>query len=135
MRIRLLQSLVKPCLLYGVESWTMTPEILAKIIAAERALTRWCLRMSRHTSGTENAEESLAAWIKWKTDSAREIARLMEKTKNDEVAHIGITATLAVGRAHGQKTRLNEPHGGNLLRHTQQTWPTPSAVVGHAKRI
>ena len=80
-RIRLLQSLVKPCLLYGVESWTMTPDILAKIVAAERALTRWCLRMTRHTSGTEGVEENLASWIKWKTDSAREIARLMEKTK------------------------------------------------------
>ena len=35
--------------------------------------------MTTQTSGT--AEESLAAWIQWKIDTAREIARLTEKTK------------------------------------------------------
>ena len=77
MRLKLLQSLVKPCLLYGVETWKLTPDLTAKIISAERALTRWCLRVSIRTSG--RAEESLAAWIQWKIDSAREIARLTEK--------------------------------------------------------
>ena len=37
-RIRLLQSLVKPCLLYGAETWKITPDLMAKIIAAERIL-------------------------------------------------------------------------------------------------
>ena len=79
MRLKLLQSLVKPCLLYGVETWKLTPDLIAKIIAAERALTRWCPRMSIRIGGS--VDESLAAWIQWKIDSAREIARLMEKTK------------------------------------------------------
>ena len=73
--------LVKTCLLYGVEPWKLTPGLIAKIISAERALTRWCLRMSKQTSGVDTAEVSLAAWIQWKKDTAREIARLTEKTK------------------------------------------------------
>ena len=81
MWLKLLQSQVKPCLLYGVETWKLTADLIAKIISAERALTRWCLRMSKQTSGVGTAEESLAAWIQWKKDTAREIARLMEKPR------------------------------------------------------
>ena len=81
MRFELLQALVKPCLLYGVQTWRLTPEILAKIISAERSLTRWCLRMNKQTNGTGTAEENLETWVKWKGDTAREIARLTEKTK------------------------------------------------------
>ena len=39
-RIRLLQALVKPSLLYGAETWKLTPALLAKIIGAERAFSR-----------------------------------------------------------------------------------------------
>jgi hypothetical protein len=56
-RIKLLQGLVKPSLLYGSETWKLTPAILAKIIGAERSFSRWCLRMTnrktrRRTTGT-----------------------------------------------------------------------------------
>ena len=71
MRFKLLQALVKPCLLYGVQTWRLTPELIAKIISAERSLTRWCLRMNKQTSGTGTAEENLETWVKWKGDTAR----------------------------------------------------------------
>ena len=99
MRLKLLQSLVKPCLLYGVETWKLTPDLIAKIISAERALTRWCLRMSIRTSGS--AEESLAAWIQWKIDSAREIARLMEKPRPPDGIYQRCAST-----GNGQAMRL-----------------------------
>ena len=51
------------------------------------------------------------------------------ENQSDEMAHIGTTVTLAVGRAHSQKTRLDKPQGGNILRHTQQTGQTTPAVV------
>ena len=76
-RVKLLQALVKPCLLYGVETWKVTPDLISKIITAERALTRWCLRMSIRSN--EEGDETLEAWIRWKVESAREIARIMEK--------------------------------------------------------
>ena len=81
MRLKLLQALVKPCLLYGVQTWKLTPELVAKIIAAERSLTRWCLRMTKQASTAETQEENLETWIQWKADTAREIARLTEKNK------------------------------------------------------
>ena len=81
MRLKLLQALVKPCLLYGVQTWRLTPELIATIISAERSLTRWCLRMSKQANATGTAEENLETWIQWKGDTAREIARLTEKTK------------------------------------------------------
>ena len=79
MRLKLLQALVKPCLLYGVQTWRLTPELIAKIISAERSLRRWCLRMNKQANATGTAEENLETWIQWKGDTAREIARLTEK--------------------------------------------------------
>ena len=75
---------MKPCVLYGVEVWKLTPDILAKIITAERYLSRWCLRMRQEVSRTEaedNPAAALAAWIQWKADSAREVARVTARNK------------------------------------------------------
>ena len=56
-RLRLLQALVKPSLLYGCETWKLTPGILAKIISTERAFTRWSLRKTNRPTPPENDED------------------------------------------------------------------------------
>ena len=82
-RLRLLQALVKPSLLYGCETWKLTPGILAKIISTERAFTRWSLRKktNRPTPPEEDEDEDMMAWIQWRASSARDIARTMSKEK------------------------------------------------------
>ena len=55
-RIRLLQALVKPSLLYGAETWKLTPALLATIIGTERAFSRWCLRLTNRTNTTGEEE-------------------------------------------------------------------------------
>ncbi len=55
-RIRLLQTLVKPSLLYGAETWKLTPALLANIIGTERAFSRWCLRLTNRTNTTGEEE-------------------------------------------------------------------------------
>jgi hypothetical protein len=80
-RIRLLQALVKPSLLYGVETWKLTPALLSKIIATERAFSRWCLRLNGRADTTGDDERDTANWIQWQTDSARRIAKTSHKQK------------------------------------------------------
>ena len=78
-RIRLLQALVKPSLLYGSETWKLTPALLAKIIGAERAISRWCMRLTNRAGRTDNEEGDLAAWVQWQADTARQIAKTTSK--------------------------------------------------------
>ena len=113
-RIRLLQALVKPCLLYGSETWKLTPDLLAKIIAAERGFTRWCLRMARPTAEPASPETSLSEWIQWKSDSAREIAIIMSKHK--------------IERWHTTAIRLQWQWAGHEAR--RPGTPNHSAVTG-----
>ena len=72
-RIRLLQALVKPSLLYGAETWKLTPALLAKIIGAERAFSRWCMRLTNRAGRTDDEEGDLAAWVQWQADTARQV--------------------------------------------------------------
>ena len=78
-RIRLLQALVKPSLLYGAETWQLTPALLAKIIGTERAFSRWCLRLTNRTNTTGEEERDIATWVQWQTDSARKVAKTTHK--------------------------------------------------------
>ena len=78
-RIRLLQALVKPSLLYGAETWKLTPALLAKIIGTERAFSRWCLRLTNRTNTTGEEERDIATWVQWQTDSARKVAKTTHK--------------------------------------------------------
>ena len=80
-RIKLLQALVKPSLLYGVETWKLTPALLAKVITAERAFSRWTLRLINRADTTGDEERDTANWIQWQTDSARRIANTSHKQK------------------------------------------------------
>ena len=83
-RLRLLQALVKPSVLYGCETWKLTPGTIAKIISTERTFTRWCLRKTnRHSTPEiqEEEDEGTMAWIQWRVTSAREIAKSMSKGK------------------------------------------------------
>ena len=83
-RLSLLQALVKPSVLYGCETWKLTPGTIAKIISTERTFTRWCLRKTnRHITPEipEEEDEGTIAWIRWRATSAREIARTMSKGK------------------------------------------------------
>ncbi len=78
-RIRLLQTLVKPSLLYGAETWKLTPALLAKIIGTERAFSRWCLRLTNRTNVTGEEENDIAAWVQWQAESARKVAKATHK--------------------------------------------------------
>ena len=86
-RIRLLQALVKPSLLYGAETWKLTPALLAKIIGAERAFSRWCMRLTNRAGRTDDEEGDLAAWVQWQADMARQIAKITNK-QNIERWHV-----------------------------------------------
>ena len=78
-RLRLLQALVKPSILYGCETWKLTPGMIAKIITTERTFTRWCLRKTNRRNEPEgqDEDEGIIDWIQWRATSAREIARSM----------------------------------------------------------
>ena len=83
-RLRLLQALVKPSILYGCETWKLTPGMIANIITTEGTFTRWCLRKTNRRNEPEvqdEEDEGILAWIQWRATSAREIARSMTKGK------------------------------------------------------
>jgi hypothetical protein len=83
-RLRLLHALIKPCLLYGCQSWKLTPALLVKILEAERDLSRWCLRLHPDPQ-TEHGDagDTLDAWIQWRSASARKIAEVLHKNGSE----------------------------------------------------
>ena len=118
-RLKLLQALVKPSLLYGSETWKLTPALLAKIIGAERTFSRWCLRLTNRASMDDHAEGDMTEWIQWRADSAREIAKT---TGKNEIERWHITAL----RLHWQwaghaARRLDTP---NQMAATSHISPT-----------
>jgi hypothetical protein len=116
-RIRLLQALVKPSLLYGVETWKLTPALLAKIITTERAFSRWCLRLTNRADTTGDEERDIANWVQWQTDSARRIANTTHKQK--------------IERWHVTALRLHWKWAGKAARNIDT--PNHRAATQHIK--
>ena len=107
-RIKLLQGLVKPSLLYGSETCKLTPGILARIVGAERAFSRWCLRMTNRKALLDEGEnDDMVAWIQWRANSARDIAKTMGKGK--------------IERWHVTALRLHWQWAGHAIRRTGTT--------------
>jgi hypothetical protein len=126
-RIRLLQALVKPSLLYGVETWKLTPALLAKIIGAERAFSRWCMRLTNRAGTTGEEERDIAAWVQWQAESAGQIAKTTHK---QQIERWHVTALRLhwkwAGKAAGNK--------GSLTKRRQQ-YTSSQSVEGDPKRI
>jgi hypothetical protein len=110
-RIRLLQALVKPSLLYGSETWKLTPALLAKIIGAERAFSRWCMRLTNRAGRTDDEEGDLAAWF---------CGRPTRPGK--------LPTQLAMGWKGGQEHRNSKSQGGNRSHQTRWQRKTAGAL-------
>ena len=76
-RIRLLNALVRPCMMHASETWKWSPELLAQVLTAEREFGRWCLRLAAFQPARapdSDGAQTLEEYITWKMDTAREVA-------------------------------------------------------------
>ena len=103
-------------------------ELIAKIISAERSLTRWCLRMNKQANGTGTAEENLNMDPVERGHGQRN-RQAHRKDEMCKVAHHGPPATLAVGRARGKEAGNRELRGGNGLQDSDEKGEAASTVV------
>ncbi len=91
---RLLQALVKPCLLYGSEVWKFISSLLGNIGTAETEFSRWCLRLrpeeQQNQDGSAGAGTSMEAWIQWRILSAITIATTNAKNNSERWHHTAL---------------------------------------------
>ena len=76
-RMKLLYSLIRPCMMHASETWKWSPELLAQVLTAEREFGRWCMRLTAFQPGRAleaDGDQSLYEYITWKADTAREVA-------------------------------------------------------------
>ena len=87
-RSQLLNTLVKPSLLYASETRIWTPSLLHKVITTERALSRWCLKpfhvKPEETDLDEERKTRKATdnWVQWRRTTARRGGASLSKQNN-----------------------------------------------------
>ena len=54
----MMDSILKPCMLYVAETWRWTAETLTTVLTTERKFYRWCLKIQA-PYGTRGAKHSL----------------------------------------------------------------------------
>ncbi len=74
-RVKMMDSILMPCLLYGGETWMWTAELLGQVLTAERQFYRWCMKIQAPPSaGGGQVATTLADWIAWQSATARDLA-------------------------------------------------------------